>query len=90
MAIYIIVLEEPTAPKAEDRVRRLYHDAYKIRDGVFLISHDGIAEEVSVSLGIKDELQPDMTGGVFKLNGSYSGYAQRAMWDWLKNKEGRA
>ena len=89
MAIYIVVLEEPSPIKAEEIVRRMFSDAYKIRDGVFLVAHDGIAEDVSVSLGIKDDSHPEITGSVFKLNGSYSGYASAAMWDWLKNKEGR-
>lgn len=87
MSIYIIVLEEPSDPKNEETVRRQFSDAYKIREGAFLVSHSGIAQDIAVSLGIKGTDNPTMTGAVFKINGSYSGYASRAMWDWLKNKE---
>lgn len=88
MAIYAIILEEPITPQGEYAIQSVYPDAYKVREGVFLVHSEDIAQDIAIAVGIKTKDDgSNMSGVVFKLNGSYSGYAARAMWDWLRQKE---
>ncbi len=63
-----------------------YPDAYKLNDNTFLIRSDKLSNEISKDIGIGEESGP--TGAVFKLNGTYSGYASSSLWEWLKIDKG--
>lgn len=83
MIIYAIVLTEANA-EVQQRIAREFPKYYKLNETSFLVRSDEISERVAVSVGIKGADQvKDATGVVFKLKGTYAGYAQNSLWEWL-------
>ena len=80
-------LKEPN-DGVTSRAKRNYPQHYAISDNVFLVQQDTIANNVAIAAGIKGENRiQEASGIVFKLNGIYSGFASRSLWDWLRNAE---
>ena len=83
MSIHAIVLSEANA-EVSKRIEAQYPQHYALNNTFFLVRSDEITEKVAIDVGIKgDERTEDALGVVFKLNGTYAGYASRALWDWL-------
>ena len=83
MRTFAVALNE-TNPDVAERIEGKYPDHYRITDTLFLIADDTIAERVATAVGIKgDDRIESAAGVVFKLNGAYSGYSSRSLWDWL-------
>ncbi len=64
-------------------------NAYKIKDGTMLIASNDLSSEISEYSSISGENNDDkaVRGAVFKLNGSYAGYASGSLWEWLGTVE---
>lgn len=87
MSIHAIVLSEANA-EVSTRIEARYPQHYALNNTFFLVRSDKITEKVAIDVGIKgDERIEDALGVVFKLNGTYAGYASRALWDWLTIEE---
>ena len=87
MNIYAIALKRSN-PEVLSRIREAYPDAYSLTDTFFLVQSKGIAKTVAVSIGIKgDDRIKGASGVVFKLNHSYSGFTERALWEWLEQAQ---
>ena len=87
MRTFAIALNE-TNPDIVERIEGKYPDHYRITDTLFLITDDTIAEKVATTVGLKgDDRIESARGVVFKLNGAYSGYSARSLWDWLTTAE---
>ena len=87
MSIHAVVLSEANAEVSE-RIAVQYPQHYVLNNTFFLVRSDKITEKVAIDVGIKgDERIEDALGVVFKLNGTYAGYASRALWDWLTIEE---
>ena len=89
MSIFVVVLNQEAPELFEDRINKLYPLSYKYADNVFFLEDDNIPETIANRLGIKveDENQRTANGAVFGLDGSYSGYTAKALWDWLQRIE---
>ena len=74
----IVVLDEEGQDAGQRAIKALYPEAYKMRDGVFLIKLHHEARMLS---------NDQINGIVFLLNGSYSGNWGDSLWDWLKGKK---
>ena len=87
MRTFAIALNEAN-PDVVERIEGKYPDHYRITDTLFLIADDVIAEKVATTVGIKgnDRIE-NARGVVFKLNGAYSGYSSRSLWEWLTAAE---
>ena len=87
----IVVLEESTQAEGQRAIKALYPDAYKMREGVYLITLYSTAKMLSNSLGIgmKEErfCTDQINGVVFMLDGTYSGNWAESVWDWLKDRK---
>ena len=83
MAVFAVFLDEEQ-PQVRERLIEAYPKPrhHQLADNLFLVRTDTIAQTIAESLGIKGD-ERDATGVVFKLNASYSGFADRAIWDWL-------
>ncbi len=89
MRVFAVVLNKPNSDVAR-RVEDKYPNHYRMNDTFFLVQGEGIAQTVSEAVGIKgDERVEEARGVVFKINHSYSGFASRALWDWLGQAEER-
>lgn len=87
MAIHNIVLQEEN-DQVLNRIVKEYPNHYQINSTSFLVSTDEISEKVATRIGIVgDDRIKDSSGIVFRLNGAYSGYASRAVWEWLTVEE---
>ena len=88
MPIHMILLTEPNADVAA-RIEEKYPGHHQVADNCYLVQSKEITQDIALNVGIKGEDRvEDVTGVVFKLNGAYSGYAARALWEWLGEAEG--
>lgn len=83
--MYAIVLDAPE-PEVEGRLKQHYDNVFKHTDTFFLVVGNvyDVSENVAVAAGIKGE-QRRASGVVFRLNGSYSGFTKRTLWEWLND-----
>ncbi len=87
MALHAIVLQQEDAQVAA-QVKEHYSFNYEVNEKCFLVRTEDISEKVANTVGIKGDKQiPGATGVVFKLNGSYAGYASSGIWEWLAIEE---
>lgn len=91
MGAFIVVLDESASPAFARRVRKLYPQSYQYTDKVFFVEANNIPEIIARRLKIKvgegREEARMATGAVFGLDGSYSGWTAKALWDWLRMVE---
>ena len=58
---------------------------YKVSDSYYLVHADSLSDHVATQIGVKgDDKVEGASGVVFKLNGAYSGWAPRSLWEWLE------
>ena len=86
--IFAIVLPK-TNQEVIKRIKDNYPDRYyEVSDTFFLISTDSLTNSIAEAIGIKGEKRIEKASGiVFKLNGAYSGWASRSLWEWLEKIE---
>lgn len=86
MSLFLVVLNDPNED-VESRIEKL-DNSHKYLDNVYLVVDDTTPMRLANKIGIKGENRvSDATGVVFKLNGSYSGYTSRSLWDYLSQTE---
>ncbi len=84
---YVVVFTKG-AEKGVERVISTYDNAYKLQDDVVLVASNDLSSQIAESSALtKDQEKDGVRGAVFKLNGSYTGYAPSALWEWLENVE---
>ena len=84
MFLHAIVLTAPSDGIAE-RINQHHPKHYRMNHTVYLVRSDDISEKIATDIGLKGERQVEgATGAVFKLNGTYSGYAPTSLWEWLE------
>ena len=83
--IYAVALDNPE-PAVEGRLKERYTKVFKQTDTLILVvgGANDVSEDVAVAAGIKGD-QREVGGVVFRLNGSYSGYTKRTLWEWLQD-----
>ena len=87
MSIHIVLLTEPNA-EVVARIEAKYPVRHRVTDACHLVRSEQITQDVAIDVGIQGEHRVEgVTGVVFKLNGAYSGYAARALWEWLGEAE---
>ena len=93
MAVHLIVLlspaDAPQTRKVAQQIEQQYPGFYPMADGLaYLVQSPDVAEVIKRKIGLAEQQEQDSrkqaTGLVVKMNGSYSGYAARSMWDWLE------
>ncbi len=85
--VFVVVLEADN-PEAAARIEAIYPESYRISDTCFLVSGNDTTAAVARKVGIKGSDRIDEGyGAVFRLNGSYSGYASSDLWEWLEQVE---
>ena len=88
MAVFAVYLsgEADATMRIVDRLREAYPDPahYEMSERFFFVRDDTITETIAKRVGIKGADQIGGAAGViFKLNNSYSGYEDPALWEWL-------
>ena len=87
--IFVVTLNEQNAEVINRlEVKYPHPHAYKISDTCYLVATFDLPSEVATNIGLKgDDRIEDSMGAVFKLNGAYSGYSYRTLWDWISQAE---
>ena len=88
MAIFLVALDEPSEQIFKDTMRLAYPSpkSYEHTPTLFFVQDDNIPDAIAKKLKIKVDIEEEdrlAFGIVFRLEGSYSGYTDRALWDWL-------
>ena len=87
MPVFAIVLKEPNQ-QVLDRVDAEYPDSFNLSPTFSVVRSSDLTESVAVKVGIKGENKAqDVNGAVFLLQGAYSGYTTRSLWEWLERHE---
>lgn len=83
--VFAIALDSPASVAFKNSIRESYPRHFQYTDQLFLVQDDNISEVVAQTLKIKVDEDADRlaSGVVFRLEGAYSGYTSRALWDWL-------
>lgn len=89
MSVLAVYLQDD-APEVRARIETgfpvPYH--YQLAENLYLVRTDLLTSTVAERLGIKGaERVEHATGVVFKLNAAYAGYANRAIWEWLRQAD---
>ena len=84
---FAVVLDDPNE-KVLERLEGKYPNTRCHTDTFFLVPVDKTVttDDVAVVAGIKGDSR-DASGIVFKINAAYSGYTNKALWEWLSDFE---
>ena len=87
MPIHMVLLTKPCADVVA-RIREKYPGNHQVTEACYLVQTTDLTQDVAIKAGIKG---PDRikgaSGVVFKLNGAYSGFTARTLWEWLGQAE---
>lgn len=92
MAIHMISLFSPTDRAQTQKVARQIEERYPgyyplVPGQIYLVSSPDVAAVINGKIGLNTQKAKDpdalATGMVVKMNGSYSGYASTAIWEWM-------
>lgn len=88
MAVFAIVALDAPSSELETSVHKNYRDGFlKVAEGHWLISAQGTAESVGVTLGVKD----GKIGRAMIYNvGGYYGWAPTNIWEWVRSNWGKS
>ena len=86
MTMFIAIFEEDIPSHILERAIDIYGDGMmQISDKVLLIrAYGDNPTTISTVLNQSSESESPQFGVVFNLTGSYSGYFNTALWDWLE------
>ena len=57
---------------------------HKVSERFYLVRADTLAHTLAEELGIRGKGPPGFSGVVFKLNATYAGFDNGAIWEWLQ------
>ena len=63
-----------------------YEKSLRVQDDFYLISTNQQAKTVAETVGIYSAPEEDTLGIVFRINGSYAGFAPGVVWDWIEEQ----
>ncbi len=74
--------------QVEKRLRDAHTDVYRFSETIYLVSVElsVMTQDVAQDVGIKGPGR-DASGVVFKLDGAYSGWTHKTLWEWLSSVE---
>ena len=87
--IFAVVLTEGQE-KGATLLRKEYPKAaiYELADNVVLVAMDDLTGDVAKKAALTKERGTEgVRGVVFRLNGSYTGYAPGSLWEWLEEAD---
>lgn len=70
------------AVKLQEAYPDLEH--YRLSERFYLVRAEAIAQHVADKIGLDGDDPDGPTGVVFRLNASYAGFDEGAVWDWLR------
>ncbi len=90
MRVFVVALDADGAVAGalvRERLKERISSFYELSPTVFAITADMLSNDVAEMAGLKGEDRlPNATGAVFRID-SYSGFTNRALWEWLEGVE---
>ena len=86
MSVFAVYFSSDIFDESTQRLKDSYPGSqhYQISDRFYLVRvSDAIARTVADDVGLEGQNLEGPTGVVFKLNASYAGFEDRAVWEWL-------
>ena len=88
--LFAVVLDDDSSNKGAtyERLKKKFDRVYKHKDTLILVAcpPDVLTREIAEVSGIRGAgREPRETGVVFKLNKGYSGFTNKALWEWLSD-----
>lgn len=84
MAVFVAIVDEDDAEKFARRVKKKFGgDALQINETAWFVAAEGTTNDVTHDLGFNSEVE---LGGFLGRLGSYDGWSDQTVWDWLKAK----
>ena len=75
--------------KGASLLQEAHPKALRLADNVFLVADDVLTGTVADAASLtREKADEGVRGVVFRLNGSYTGYARQSLWEWLADAEG--
>ena len=85
--IHMVLLTKPSAGVVA-LIQEKYPDHHQVTETCYLVQTKDLTQDVAIKVGVKGPDRIDGASGVvFKLNGAYSGFAARTLWEWLGQAE---
>lgn len=85
----LLIGEEDVRKELRERIEDKYKEKkLHVGNDFYIIStKETLAKDVARTVGIyNDPQREDTLGTVFRLNGSYAGFAPGEVWDWIHNQ----
>lgn len=85
--IHMVLLTKPSEGVVA-LIQEKYPGHHQVTETCYLVQTKELTQDVAMKVGVKgpDRID-DASGVVFKLNGAYSGFAARTLWEWLGQAE---
>ena len=62
--------------------------SFQLSENIVIVASDELSSEIAKAASLSQGgNQQGITGAVFKLNGSYAGYARGDLWEWIERAE---
>ena len=93
MSAFAVILNNPEeAETIGARIEREYPEPnhLSVSPTAWLISGDLLIQEIVEKLGLRTEAESPVLGVVLRLNGTYAGYNEQSVWDWLARSAAKA
>lgn len=85
----LLIGEDSVREELRERIENKYKEKkLHVGNDFYIIStKEALAKDVAQTVGIySDPQREDTLGTVFRLNGSYAGFAPGEVWDWISNQ----
>ena len=91
MSAFAVVLDQDGSRNIEPvraRLQERYGNVYGYLPSVLMVSADAVTADIARAAGIKttEDAERIATGVVFRISG-YSGFTDRAIWEWFGQAE---
>ncbi|MYH57477.1 MAG: hypothetical protein F4145_05635 [Boseongicola sp. SB0675_bin_26] len=90
MAVFGVILKEGNS-EVWKRLEAAYPEPahFKLSRNFAIVTSEEVTQQVAEKVGIKGDTQvEDVSGVVFKLTSSHSGYTDRGLWEWIADHRG--
>lgn len=83
--VLLIENEPEVRQEIGKQIETKYNKAFQVTENFYIVSTvDKSTQKIAETLGIYGDSEEEASLGiVFRLNGSYSGFADGEIWDWL-------
>ena len=79
---YAVHLKKGEQPDVVDLLKKNYPSHYELAADLYLVKTTDLSQVIAEKLKIKGDNRL-VTGLVFRLNTSYSGFYARSLWEWI-------